>query len=98
MDAIHRKGANLEVIVENHCIGCGLCEKNCPYGSIHMAPAKSAGRGGALTVARRAVNCDLCASVGGKPFCVSACPHDAAFRKDGASLMDEVLARLSQKA
>ena len=27
---------HLEVVIENHCIGCGLCERNCPYGSIHM--------------------------------------------------------------
>lgn len=33
--AIHR-GGNREMIIEDWCIGCGLCERNCPYGSIQM--------------------------------------------------------------
>jgi Fe-S-cluster-containing hydrogenase component 2 len=101
VDAIHRKGDRLEVVIENHCIGCGLCEKNCPYGSIHMVardvpyPAAAATPGGNpfLTAARRAVNCDLCGSVGGQPFCVSACPHEAAIRLDGLALLKEVTDR-----
>lgn len=102
VDAIHRVGTNLEVKIENHCIGCGLCEKNCPYGAIHMVgratpnAAASAHAGGNpnLTAARRAVNCDLCN--GGEPFCVQACPHVAAYRMPGPDLMDEVLARLNR--
>ncbi len=96
VDAIHRKGTRLEVLVENHCIGCGLCERNCPYGSIHMVPAGV--KPGATTtavVARQAANCDLCSSVGGKPFCVNACPHDAAFRWDGQTLMGVAAERLA---
>jgi CRP-like cAMP-binding protein/thioredoxin reductase/Fe-S-cluster-containing hydrogenase component 2 len=36
-DAIHRS-ANGEVFVNDSCIGCGNCEKNCPYGVIQLAP------------------------------------------------------------
>jgi Fe-S-cluster-containing hydrogenase component 2 len=36
-DAIHR-AENGEVYIENTCIGCGNCERNCPYGVIQMAP------------------------------------------------------------
>lgn len=94
VDAIHRKGTRLEVLVENHCIGCGLCERNCPYGSIHMVPLGKPGATGTAVVARQAANCDLCSSVGGKPFCVNACPHHAAFRWDGETLRDAVASRL----
>jgi Fe-S-cluster-containing hydrogenase component 2/CRP-like cAMP-binding protein len=102
VDAIHREGNHLEVLIEDHCIGCGLCERNCPYGSIHMVtrgipnPAAAAVPGGNpnLTAARRqAVNCDLCG--GNEPFCVQACPHEAAHRVSGPDLMDRVLARLN---
>jgi len=36
-DAIHRSAAG-EVFVNDSCIGCGNCEKNCPYGVIQLAP------------------------------------------------------------
>ncbi len=35
-DAI-RRAANGEVFIRDNCIGCGNCERNCPYGVIHMA-------------------------------------------------------------
>ncbi|MFT5501945.1 MAG: CRP-like cAMP-binding protein/Fe-S-cluster-containing hydrogenase component 2, partial [Woeseiaceae bacterium] len=38
-DAI-RRAPNGEVYVQDNCIGCGNCEKNCPYGVIQMAGAK----------------------------------------------------------
>jgi Fe-S-cluster-containing hydrogenase component 2 len=101
VDAIHRRGNHLEVVIENHCIGCGLCERNCPYGAIHMtqrgtpnpAAAKHPDGNPNAIAARRAVNCDLCG--GDEPFCVQACPHEAAMRKAGPDLMDEVLSRLN---
>ena len=96
VDAIHRAGTALQVEIENHCIGCGLCEKNCPYGSIHMVPAGDTGERVAHPP-RRAVNCDLCGPVGGDPYCVSACPHDAAFRLSGDDLLDTVLDRMTAK-
>ena len=38
-DAI-RRAPNGEVYIEDSCIGCGNCERNCPYGVIQMASAK----------------------------------------------------------
>ena len=38
----------------------------------------------------KAVNCDLCQDLvpeGAETFCVSACPHEAAFRWDGEQLL-----------
>ena len=35
-DAI-RRTPNGEVFIRDNCIGCGNCERNCPYGVIHMA-------------------------------------------------------------
>jgi CRP-like cAMP-binding protein/Fe-S-cluster-containing hydrogenase component 2/thioredoxin reductase len=35
-DAI-RRSPNGEVFVGDNCIGCGNCERNCPYGVIHLA-------------------------------------------------------------
>jgi len=34
-DAIHR-GADGEVFIDDSCIGCGNCQRNCPYGVIRM--------------------------------------------------------------
>ena len=38
-DAI-RRAPNGEVFIEESCIGCGNCERNCPYGVIQMAGEK----------------------------------------------------------
>jgi Fe-S-cluster-containing hydrogenase component 2 len=38
-DAIHRS-QNGEVFISDACIGCGNCERNCPYGVIQLAPVK----------------------------------------------------------
>ncbi|MEM9183360.1 MAG: cyclic nucleotide-binding domain-containing protein [Pseudomonadota bacterium] len=35
-DAIHR-APNGEVFIADNCIGCGNCQRNCPYGVIHMS-------------------------------------------------------------
>ncbi len=38
-DAIHR-APDGEVFIDESCIGCGNCERNCPYDVIHMATEK----------------------------------------------------------
>lgn len=93
VDAIHRKNDHLEVVIEDHCIGCGLCERNCPYGAIQLVPKhqEDMERGMIAAVPKRAVNCDLCN--GGKPFCVHACPHDAAHRISGNTLRERVASK-----
>jgi Fe-S-cluster-containing hydrogenase component 2/CRP-like cAMP-binding protein len=35
VSSIHR-GDNGQMVIEDWCIGCGLCADNCPYGSIRM--------------------------------------------------------------
>ena len=42
-DAIHRN-PNGEVFIQDTCIGCGNCQKNCPYGVIQLAPAAGRAR------------------------------------------------------
>ena len=103
VDAIHRDGDSLEIAIEDYCIGCGLCADNCPYGNINMHgfPKQEVDASGKLktvyqevegkkmpVVQQRATTCDLCRSVDGKPSCVYACPHEAAFRMTGPELLE----------
>ncbi len=105
VDAIHRNGETLEIEIEDYCIGCGLCAENCPYGNINMHgfPKQEVNEKGKLrlvfeerggkrlpVVQQRATTCDLCRSVDGRPSCVYACPHEAAFRMTGLQLMEKV--------
>ena len=80
-----RRRNTLEVIIEDWCIGCGLCATNCPYGNINLHPfpvevddPAHPGRQIA-SVKVKATSCDLCHDHA-EPSCVYACPHDAAHR------------------
>jgi len=80
-----RRRNTLEVIIEDWCIGCGLCANNCPYGNINLHPfpvevddPAHPGRQIA-SVKVKATSCDLCHDHA-EPSCVYACPHDAAHR------------------
>ncbi|MGH9814458.1 MAG: cyclic nucleotide-binding domain-containing protein [Candidatus Acidiferrales bacterium] len=81
-----RRRNSLEIIIEDWCIGCGLCAKNCPYGNINMHPfgdehPAPEASGKKAQVQMKATTCDLCADHS-EPNCVYACPHDAAHRVD----------------
>ena len=59
VDAIHRDGDSLEIRIDNHCIGCGLCADNCPYGNINMHERNPNDRK-AVVKHQQATTCDLC--------------------------------------
>ncbi len=89
-----RRRNSLEVIIEDWCIGCGLCAKNCPYGNINMHPfAVTVDTGQEKNVAvvrQKATTCDLCTQHA-EPSCVYACPHDAAHRVDPNEFFRELV-------
>ena len=99
VDAIHR-GPSREIRIESHCIGCGKCSENCPYGNINMhpfltdelAPDPDQPTRMLPVVRQKATTCDLCKSLGPnhEPSCVYACPHDAAHRMSGRELLERV--------
>ena len=94
-DALIRM-ADGEVVIQDSCIGCGNCVRNCPYGVIQMVYDRPAtGSRGffdwlfssssrsveeASTGGAKAGKCDMCRSLEGGPACVRACPTGAAMR------------------
>lgn len=96
-DAIHRQ-PNGEVVIQESCIGCGNCVRNCPYGVIQMIypgapqPFSLLGMLGFSTKpkekgAAKAGKCDMCSSLPGGPACVRSCPTGAAFRVNPKELI-----------
>ena len=82
--AIRRRGS-MEIIIEDWCVGCGLCVRNCPYGNLNLHPFKvdvpDPAQPSRMIAGTRqkATGCDLCMEHE-EPSCVYACPHDAAHR------------------
>jgi Fe-S-cluster-containing hydrogenase component 2 len=104
-----RRNNSLEIVIEDWCVGCGLCAKNCPYGNINMHPLESL-ESDPSTPARqtavmrhKATTCDLCRDHA-EPSCVYACPHDAAHRVDPSTLIQMLtpatadIARMAESA
>ena len=94
-DAI-RRSPNGEVFITDACIGCGNCQRNCPYGVIQMGVeskaepslwrwmmfgGKEPGHGDSHEKGiKKAAKCDMCKNISGGPACVRACPTGAALR------------------
>ena len=83
--SIRRHSDSLEIIIEDWCIGCGLCANQCPYGNINLHPftvmgedPEHPGRRKAM-VREKATTCDLSRDYA-EPACQYACPHDALHR------------------
>ena len=98
-----RRQSSLEVIIEDWCIGCGLCAKNCPYGNINLHPIEvlenepAASSRQAAVVKQKATSCDLCRDHE-EPSCVYACPHDAAHRVTPTDFFADMVEQKDLKA
>lgn len=88
--AIHRGIDFGEIVIEDHCTGCGLCTEACPFGAIALKERPEAGKKERTIakVQKKAAACDLC---GGDPLCVYRCPHDAARRVNGKTLLSLIV-------
>jgi len=91
-----RRRDSLEIVIEDWCIGCGLCAESCPYGNINLHPFNVTlddplhiGRKTAV-VREKATTCDLSRELR-EPACVYACPHDAAIRVEPAKFFADQL-------
>ncbi|HET7694445.1 MAG TPA: cyclic nucleotide-binding domain-containing protein [Vicinamibacterales bacterium] len=83
-----RRRNSMEIIIEDWCVGCGLCVRNCPYGNLNLH---------AFGARRKATGCDLCMEHD-EPSCVYACPHDAAHRVEPLTYFGGMLGIREQTA
>jgi CRP-like cAMP-binding protein/thioredoxin reductase/Fe-S-cluster-containing hydrogenase component 2 len=100
-----------EVYIKSNCIGCGNCERNCPYGNIFMVhkEPKHSVFSWITNLFRKpkeeiektvAVKCDLCREIKGGPACVRSCPTGAAIRltpQEYRSTLEEIVITRGEK-
>jgi CRP-like cAMP-binding protein/thioredoxin reductase/Fe-S-cluster-containing hydrogenase component 2 len=96
-DALTRQ-PNGEVVIRDTCIGCGNCQRNCPYGVIQMVyDSGNKLKGFSLfdwfrkevkeKGPAKAAKCDMCYHLDGGPACVRSCPTGAALRVNPNKLL-----------
>ena len=97
-----RRRNSMEIIIEDWCIGCGLCVRNCPYGNLNLhpfavqAPDPAQPSRMIASTRKKATGCDLCMEHE-EPSCVYACPHDAAHRVEPVAFFGHLLEAKEQK-
>ncbi|HEV7393339.1 MAG TPA: cyclic nucleotide-binding domain-containing protein, partial [Burkholderiales bacterium] len=107
-----RRKENLEIIIEDWCIGCGKCAELCPYGNINMHPlevmkevkTEIKGKEGAPAQVKiekkkiTAYKANTCdlCTQLSTPSCVYACPHDAAKRVDPQRFFSDAIETQSE--
>lgn len=97
-----RRRNSMEIIIEDWCVGCGLCVNNCPYGNLNLHPfavqvpdpAKPSRM--IAGTKKKATGCDLCMEHA-EPSCVYACPHDAAHRVEPLAFFGAMLGTSESK-
>jgi len=86
-------------IVDNLCIGCQACAKNCPYDAIVMHDTGEVWANDAIPEFNRgkarelASKCDLCYKTNHGPACVNNCPQGCAYRVESIGEFQQLLAK-----
>jgi Fe-S-cluster-containing dehydrogenase component/CRP-like cAMP-binding protein len=94
------RGAHGQVLIrEDICVGCGQCERACPWGGVQMAPRLATLTALASTTlsAQVAVKCDLCSDRDAGPACVNACPVEAIARVEPLAAMADVREAVAER-
>jgi len=97
-----------EVVIQDSCIGCGNCARNCPYGVIQMMYPGQQKSFSLLNIfgfgkkkdkgPAKAAKCDQCAELSGGPACVRACPTGAAMRLNPLDLVSIISRKEAKNA
>ncbi len=87
------RGVRGEVLIrEDICVGCGQCERACPWDAVQMAPRSPPPepQRDVVLSTQVAVKCDLCNDRDTGPACVRACPVEAIARVEPLAAMADV--------